>query len=469
MRVLLEKYWDALWSSYWLIPMVLALLAFGGSYFLVWLDSTISPDWIERFPWLYQADVAGAREMLSTIAGSMITVAGVTFSITIAAVGYAASQFGPRLLLNFMRDRGNQATLGVFIATFLYCLMVLRTVRVDEANITRVAESAEVFIPHLAILGAIVFAVASIGFLIYFTHHIPESILAANVIAGIGHELNETIEKRFPGLLGQGGSSDEEYDPQEDIPDDFYDRTRRIHSTSRGYIQYIDSNRLLRVAEKHDLLLRLHYRPGDFLNEGKVLVAAYPEEHVDDAVATSLRKCFVWGRRKTLTQDIIFLANELIEMSMRALSPGINDPYTAINCIDWLGSALINLARKGVPSAFRYDTDGNLRVIARPITFGSFADTVFDELRAAVTSSENATLHMFRVMVDVAAELESEQNRAVLLRHAQSYRSVALSRLDDERVQHQLEGRYRVLVRLINNPEDQREIVDDIEWTQGSS
>ncbi len=150
-------------------------------------------DWVDKLGWIYTRGPDGARAVLSTIAGSMITVAGVVFSVTIVALSLASNQFGPRLLRNFMRDRGNQIVLGTFVATYLYCLLVMRTVQGMDGS---------QFVPHLSVTVAILMAVASLGVLIYFIHHVAVSIQAPELIANVAHELHEAIDRLFPEELG---------------------------------------------------------------------------------------------------------------------------------------------------------------------------------------------------------------------------------------------------------------------------
>ena len=191
MRAHLLDLWDTLRSSYWFIPSLMAVGAVVLSVVTTMADGRVGSDWIDGVSWLYANKPEGARTLLSTVAGSMIGVAGVTFSITIASVVYASGQYGPRLLSNFMRDTGNQVTLGTFIATFLYGLLVLRTIRTADEGSGGANPSGDLtgaFVPHIAILVGLVLALASIAVLIYFIHHVPDSIHVSNVIAGIGRD-----------------------------------------------------------------------------------------------------------------------------------------------------------------------------------------------------------------------------------------------------------------------------------------
>lgn len=468
MTAFLVKYWESVRASYWFIPSLMALGAIVMSIVFVAMDARLGAEFLEDIEWLSGNKPEGARDVLSTIAGSMITVAGVTFSITIAAVAYATQQFGPRLLTNFMRDRGNQITLGTFIATFLYCLLVLRTIRGAEEPITGDLDPVGAFVPHIAILVAILFALASIGVLIYFIHHVPESIHAGTVSAEIGKDLSHRIDKVFPSMVGEGGK-DTEYDADLDLPADFHSRAHPVLAAGSGYIQYVADNSLIRVAKEKDILIRLQYAPGDFVQKGRILALAYPGDRLGDSGESDIMDCFAWGRKRTQVQDIMFLADELIEISARALSPGINDPFTALNCMDWLGSSLSNLAQRQTPSPFRYDEQRTLRVIARPMSFSYFADAVFDRMRPYVTDDELTAVHAFELMAQVLIDATNEQARQTIIRHAEAYRAACFSNFDHERIRAQIEDRYRLVQRLVREPENAQRLADEHRWFQGSA
>ena len=196
-------------ASYWFLPTLLAFAGLTLGLALVIVDSRLGDAWLGRYEWFYGSRPEGARAMLSTIAGSTITVAGVVFSITLAAVTYASGQFGPRLLGNFMRDRGNQATLGVFIGTYLYCLVVLRTIRsAEEISADTAGAVRDAFVPHLAMFGGLALAIASTAVLIYFVHHVTSGIHINNVIARVGRQSDRGHpQKRLRGGCGCGAES----------------------------------------------------------------------------------------------------------------------------------------------------------------------------------------------------------------------------------------------------------------------
>ena len=385
------------------------------------IDSLIDADWPEKIPFVYSNQPDGARALLSTVAGSMITVTGITFSLTLLAVSHATSQFGPRLLTNFMRDRGNQITLGTFIATFLYCLMVLRTVRSAEEGSGTVEHTNNlygVFVPHISIFTAILLTIASVGVLIYFIHHIPESIRLSNVVAEVGRELIQSIPLLFPEMLAADQPDSNENDPISQLPDHFEELAESIPSKSDGYLQTVDEEGLLQFAEKRDVVVKMCKVPGDFVSQGEPLLLVSSSVPVKDEVLHELRFMFAFGAHRTSTQNALFLADQLVEVAARALSPGINDPMTAMTCIDWLQSALRQLTQRRDPECHRFDKHGNLRLIARAATFHHFCSRIYGQLRPYVATDRNVALHMMKMISKVADTATSDQRRELLLHHA---------------------------------------------------
>ena len=342
------------------MPSLMAIAAILLSQITVQIDHRFGSEWMNDAWWASLNQPEGARTLLATVAGSMITVAGVTFSLTILAVSYATSHFGPRLLDNFMRDRGNQVTLGTFLATFLYCLLVLRTVR-SGSDIFNPGENASLFVPHLSVLTAIGLTLASVGVLIYFIHHVPESIHISNVLDQIATRLSDKIQQLYPESLGEG---DEQATGQWPVMEGEGETIRSLRS---GYLQGIDLTELMDTTKSCDALLEMHVRPGEFLLEGQKVATV----RFDTSVESSRREAFqsdilgalALGVTRTPTQDIDFIFSQLFEIAVRAMSPGVNDPLTAIQCIDQLSKGLVELSARSMPSRFRKDSDGVLRVI----------------------------------------------------------------------------------------------------------
>ena len=359
MKTRLSNYWESLRANFWFMPTVMVAGAVVLSLVTINLDKAAAEhSRIATLGWTFTRGPEGSRAVLSTVAGSMMTITSVTFSITIVALQLASSQFGPRLLRSFMRDRGNQVSLGTFIATFAYCLLVLRTVNGTEG---------QQFVPHISVTVGLLLALTSLGVLIYFIHHAAASIQAENVIATVSRDLDQAIARLYPECLGEEPPGRTPKEIERDLPAGFDRESRPVAATWSDYLQAVDVDRLLGVAREHDLVLCVSHRPGKFLVVGGDLARAWPGERIDDDVAEAIRGAFYLGPFRTLTQDIEFAIDQLVEIAVRALSPGVNDPFTAINCVDRLGAALVILAAREIPSAYRYD-DGRLRVIVNAST-----------------------------------------------------------------------------------------------------
>ena len=391
--------WEAIVSSYWFVPSLMALGAILLSFVTSTIDQQYSDAWADA-QWFSVNTADGARALLSTIAGAMITVAGVTFSITIAALAYVTSQLGPHLLRNFMRDVSNQITLGTFISTYIYCLLILRTVE---------GEGGGYFVPHLGIVFAIGLTLASVSVLIYFFHHVPKSIQASQVIAQIGGELQrriKNIDKRNDNVL--------ETDEKEFA--DNLERNLKVFSHGSGYVNFIDTDQLVKLASINDLLLKIECHPGDFVHSQKTLATGRGE--ATEAILNKIADAFTLGRERTHTQDILFNVQQLVQIAARALSPGVNDPFTANDCLDWLSAGLVLLGYQPTSSKIMHAHDNSPRVIGQSIGFERMAAAIFDPLRPYVCQDKNAALHMLNVLEDLNKTFANTECRQILLEHA---------------------------------------------------
>lgn len=401
----LRASWEKLRTSYWAVPSVMVVAALGLAAGMIQLDRAIGEDLIDRLSWIYAGGPDGARAVLSTIAGSMITVAGVTFSITIVALTLASQQFGPRLLRNFLRDRGNQIVLGTFVSTFVYCLMVLRTVRGGE--------DSEV-VPNLSVTTGVLLALFSLGVLIYFIHHVSTSIQASQIIANVTEDLEHAIDELFPERVGEG----ERAAAARPAPADA-DAGTPVVSRRAGYIQAIDGAHLMKAAVEHDATVRIEARPGTFVREGSTLLRVAGGRAADDR-DDAFRTAFVLGAERTGTQDLSFFVEQLVELAVRALSPGVNDPGTAQMCLDRLEQTLCRLASRVWPSPLRFDDGGALRVIAEPVAFEQVVHAAFDEIGRHGRHNVAVTCHLLRVIASVSSCAGRADDRRMLARLAAS-------------------------------------------------
>lgn len=469
MRARLLRWSNDLRESYWFVPTLMAVAALLLALAMVYLDSHAGSTWMDGLPWLYAARPDGARSLLSSIGGSMIGVAGTTFSVTIAAVVYASGQYGPRLLSNFMSDRGNQVTLGTFIATFVYSLVVLRTIRSAGES----GAGAPAFVPQLALLVALILVLCSIAVLIFFIHHVPMRIHINNVIERIGDRLIAEIDTRFPVFVGQPltEAADDPRIPRafrEDATPADVERRAPVRSKDIGYIQLIDESTLLDAARDHDLVIRLQYQSGDFAHKGSVLLEAWPAEECDEDASKALREAFAVGARRTALQDLRFLIDELVEIAARALSPGVNDPFTANSCFDWLGAAMADLARRDLPSRLRADNEGTLRVIAHPMTFGGFIDRAFGALAQYASADMIAGKRFLEALGDVALSCDDPSRIVILAEQTRAFRTLADGALDGA-CRDAVLGRADDLLRALAEPNYKRRLRDGNAWLGGTA
>ncbi|MCQ8184120.1 DUF2254 domain-containing protein [Parvularcula maris] len=387
-------------ASYWFLPSVMVLLAFVLASGTRRLDLVIDAEALRGFGPLSVASPGGARAILSAIAGSIISVAGVTFSITIATVSFASGNYGPRLIGNFMRDRANQATLGIFIATFVYAILILGSVRQSGE-----AGEIEAFIPYASLLVTLVLALISIGMLIYFFHHVPESIDIQHLTTEIGGQLRDKMTDLFP---NDYDGSDEVEALGEDFDKAAEGRERiSIAAGKDGYVETIDTASIERLAEEEDLLIDLQYAPGDFLTREDVLMDVMPPAGVSEGVADKLRSMFSVGKQKTPDQNVLFLVDTLVEIAGRALSPGINDPQTAAACFNWL-----HVGANAYGSRDEEAGHGPHRVKISTMTFDQFVSRSFSAVRPYAATDRNAALHLVTVLTEVAVRLPAGRRLA---------------------------------------------------------
>lgn len=327
-RALLMKWVQDIRASYWFLPTVLAILAVCLSQVTQYLDHhglVLTDAW-------RTTQVEGARSTLALISQSVIGVTGVMFSMTIVAVSFASGNFGPRLIGNFMRDPGNQWSLGILIATFVYTLLILRAVQSPYG-----ADSAkDAFVPHLSMLVALGLTGVSVLTMIYYVHHIPELINVSNIAAKLGGRLRRALERQI----------DAETQDEEEYTGDFPSRVAdcQLCLLSDGFVQTWDRARLVELAEKNDLHFELLRASGSFVTTHSPVMHVWAKNDLSDEALANIRDCFALGSTPTEQQNLLFIVEQLVEMIARALSPGVNDPYTAVNCLNWLYVGLITAA-----------------------------------------------------------------------------------------------------------------------------
>lgn len=434
MNVRTRHVWESLRSTYWFVPAVMTAAAAVLAVASVALDRRVGGEFVEEMGWIFTGGSQGARAVLQVVAGSVMSTAGIVFSITIAALSLASSQLGPRLLQNFMRDTGNQVVLGTFIATFIFCLLVLRTIRGEDTGD---------FVPAISVTVAVLLALASVAVLIYFIHHVSVSIQAPTVVAEVGRELAEHAERTFP-----TGEAMEDRPEAPHLPAGFHERAAPIDSRQDGYVQALDEEGLVELAREHGLLLEVVRRPGHFVAEGAPLAYAWPPDGVDDALRDRIRARFLTGGKRTAEQDVEFAAEQLAEVAVRALSPSVNDPFTAIACVDWLGAGLCRAARGRAPGPVRADGEGTPRLhYASPLSFPGLVDASFRLVRQYGAATPAVAIRMLETIEDVIPCTGGRRGHLlVLLEHAEQVHRAAAAAIDDPRDRRDLEDRYARVV-----------------------
>lgn len=453
MRLRWITLWERISGSFWFLPALMVLAALVLAPVMLAVDRTEPIDPSGVLAWLDAGSPDGARSLLSTVAGSMISVAGVTFSITIATLSLASSQLGPRLLSTFMRDRGNQIVLGTFVAIFTYCLIVLRAIRgepaVDDLEATA-------FVPHLSVSLAILLAILSLGVLIYFFHHVSTIIQAQQVVASIGQELEAGIARLFASP-SKRALYERELRSDDDIPANFDERAALIDARDSGYLQAVDYELLQEVATKADALLVMLYRPGEFVAKGSEIAAIYPPEKHNNDLERGLFDALTLGSERLRLQDVEFAIDQLVEVAVRALSPGINDPFTAIACLDRLGTALADLAERDIPAGYYYDDDGHLRVVSNTVTFSGLVERAFDQIRRYAASDVAVTVRLLEVIAVVLARARSDDQREALVRQADIIRRASQRVIEEEADRTDIEDRYAVIQTIQRSADPERE------------
>ncbi|MGZ8191916.1 MAG: DUF2254 domain-containing protein [Methylobacter sp.] len=411
MKLQLDKIRNALADSFWFLPALMALLAAGIALGSVAIDHAMGSDWVHDMGWVWSGGAEGARSVLSVVAGSIMTVVSIVFSLTVTALAQTSSHFGPRVLRNFTSDRGVQFTLGTFIATFVYCLLVLRTVRTEHS----LEESS--FVPYLSVNIGMVLALASLVVLIYFIHHVSQNIQAENLIADVGVEFQKSLPVLFPEHIGRPQSDDTTLSQ---LPDESqWQAAYAVASSANGYLQGVDDDQLMSLGIQYDLILKLDKRPGAFVTSAEPLLRVLPPSSITDDIENRLRACFSLGRHRTPHQDALYMVQQLVEIAAHALSPGINEPFTALTCIDWLGASLRGVARRELPVPLRQDKDGRLRVVACTLDFEELSHSAFDQIRLYGASNPDVMLQLLEIIAKIAPDLRRDQDRIVLVQQAQ--------------------------------------------------
>ncbi|WPL18178.1 hypothetical protein Thiowin_03237 [Thiorhodovibrio winogradskyi] len=397
----LRYQWHRIRSSFWFVPALMVVDALVLAILLIILDMNLDLHLAARWPLLFGAGASGARGLLTTVASSMITVAGVVFSITLVALSLTSSQYSSRVIRTFMRDRVNQWVLGVFLGIFAYCLVVLRTIRGGDEG---------AFVPALAVLAGLLLAFVGIAVLIHFIHHIATSIQASSIIATAARETLAAVDALFPETLGE--DDDEGVDAT--LARAIANRPwLAVPASKTGYVETLDADALLDVARTLEILLRMEHGIGDFVVAGTPLISLLDPSDLDEATTARLNAVHVISRQRTVEQDVAFGVRQLVDIAMKALSPGINDTTTAVMCVDYLAAILTRLAARRIAAPYWRD-QGVLRVIVRGPSFESLLGEAFEQIRHSAEGNVAVLLRLLGALQTIAGATASLNRRRAI-------------------------------------------------------
>ncbi|MFG0291894.1 MAG: DUF2254 domain-containing protein [Phycisphaerales bacterium JB050] len=407
--------WNRLRATFWFLPSIITASGALLAILFIHLDAQGLADPLPDWPLLFDASPDGARVMLSTIAGSIMTVLGVVFSMILVTLSLAASQYSSRIIRNFMRDRATQCTLGAFAAIFVYCLIVLRVIPSDRD---------EAFVPILAVTFGVLFSLGGVGVIIFFIHHIASSIQASSVIAAASSATLAAIDRRFPPLE----QSAQHHAPS---PPDFDQALWHPIQTDRhGYIQSVNFAALLGAAKQLDAVIRIERCIGDFVVTGDTIASVASDPRPNQAASSKLRAAFTLDACRTVEQDPAYGIQQIVDIALRALSPGINDANTAIMCIDHLSACLARLAVRADPHP-ALPVGEQPQLLCRDPNFATMLDAAFDQIRESAEGNAKI-LNRLVEAVDTAARLTDQPERRRALQ-------AKLTDLD-ESIEHSIES-----------------------------
>ena len=402
----LRNFWFALRSSLWFVPGLMIAGSIGLALLFIDLESTVKREWLLNYPRLFGLGADGSRGMLTAIASSMLTVAALAFSMTLAALAQASAQYSPRILRNFMRDRINQFVLGYFVSVFAYCLIVLRTIRGAE-ELT--------FVPSLAVMGGLILSIGGIIVLIYFIHHIATSLQVSHIIGNIVDETRDAVKTLFPKEMGAPAEKLEKTEAQ---ILEIYKDWRNIPAHGSGYIQYVDTHQLTEWAQENGYIVKMKCGIGQFVGEGAGLVSLTSDAQnfkvkITDETADEINNLFSINRYRTIEQDIGFGIRQIVDIALKALSPGINDTTTAITCIDFLSIIVGEIARKQFPETVRIK-DGKICVLVKANDFKEYIEAAFDQIRINGKANQAIFERLVEALKYIAENTQSEDRRAIV-------------------------------------------------------
>jgi uncharacterized membrane protein len=404
-RVIFRYTWDRMRVSLWFVPLVMSFLALLFALFMHWLDVQVPNESLHYSPMILSGDTESLRGALISITTTILATAGVVFSLLTLPLSTVASQYGSRLLRVFLRDRTTQFVLGMFVFTFVYCLAAVISIPPNGEGV----ES-----PLLSVTLGVFLMMATFASLILLIQHISTMLQAPNIAAAAGRELLDVIHAESGydfKITGEGNQK------KLDKAGKLEEQGFQVHLNGLGYIKFIDLDYLLSYAQEKDYVIRILHQSGHFIEQNTAVAIVWPAERVDASVVKRIRRGFIVGNQRTPTQDIEYAINQLVEVADRAMSPGINDPFTAMTCLDYLGIGLVSFIQNYAQIENIYDRNGILRILLQPLNINDMLDAAFNMLRHASCDNASVLLHIIKTIDEIGEGSESPVLQRELMRH----------------------------------------------------
>ncbi|MGA8767596.1 MAG: DUF2254 domain-containing protein [Candidatus Acidiferrales bacterium] len=380
-------------------PVTIALALGCAGAVLSWMEESEPSigDWVPRVLFFSHSDPGVAQVILSDIATSTMTVVSIVFAILLMTLTLASMQFSPRIIVSFARDRVTQWTLGIFLGTFLYCMAALPAAHTLPNP----------FAPVVTVMGAIVLAIVCVGLLLFFIHHITQAISVNHIVDRIASETEVVVDEVMP--LPRRRVHVETSDS---VEAGTWETT--ILSDISGYIRFVDLKQLLSLATSHHVKVQLVRRVGQFVPTGTPLLMMNKAERLASEAIAAFRAAFDFGPTRTLQQDVEFGVLQIVDIALKAISPAVNDPTTAIGCVDQLTRILIRFASRDMPDPRLYDLRGVARVSIQWIDFDRLLDSAFEQIRMYSKSDIAVSLRLLRALGDIAITTDDADLRKSL-------------------------------------------------------
>ena len=381
-------------------PLTIAVALGGAGAFLSWLEEEFpaTSAWVPTAIFPSRADPQIAQVILAGIAASIMTVVSIVFAILLMTLTLASMQFSPRIIVSFSRDRVTQWTLGIFLGTFLYCMAALPAARAVP----------HAFAPVATVLGAMALALVCVGLLLFFIHHISQAISVNHIVNRIAEETEAMIDELMPWPHLLDHLKDAE--PLRPNPSEV-----AVLSHDSGYIRFVDTQRLVAIAKHYHVTIRVLRRVGHFVPAGIPLLMISKGNRLSPEGRAELLAAFDFGPTRTLQQDVEFGVLQIVDVALKAISPAVNDPTTAINCIDQLSRILIRFASREPPEDLLYDPPGIVRASIAWIRFERLLEAAFEQIRMYSKTDVAVSLRLLRALGDIAASTPDPEFRRILV------------------------------------------------------